>query len=79
VIRQVLSDNARLPLDVAQLRGDTDLFGAGMSSHATVNVMVGLEEAFDVVFPDEMLSLSVFESIDAIDAAIERLRDGQAA
>jgi acyl carrier protein len=79
VIRDVLAENARLPVDVTQIADDTDLFGAGMSSHATVNVMVGLEDAFGVMFPDDMLSMTVFESIDAIHAAIVQLRDGQVA
>jgi acyl carrier protein len=62
-IRQVLADHARLPTDVASIDNDADLFQAGMSSHASVNVMLALEDAFDVEFPDAMLKRSVFESI----------------
>jgi acyl carrier protein len=73
-IRAVLRDHARLPVDVESLGTDADLFAAGMSSHASVNVMLALEDTFDVEFPDAMLKRSVFESIAAIDAAVSELR-----
>jgi acyl carrier protein len=72
-IRAVLRDHARLPVDVESLGAETDLFAAGMSSHASVNVMLALEDTFDLEFPDAMLKRSVFESIAAIDAAVTEL------
>ena len=51
-IRQVLRDHARLPVDVETVPDDADLFQAGMTSHASVNVMLALEDAFDIEFPD---------------------------
>jgi acyl carrier protein len=73
-IRAVLSGHARLPVDVDSLADSSDLFQAGMSSHASVNVMLALEEAFDLEFPDQMLKRSVFESVSAIAAAIGELQ-----
>jgi acyl carrier protein len=73
-IRGVLRDHARLPVDVDSLDDGADLFAAGMSSHASVNVMLALEDTFDVEFPDAMLKRSVFESISAIGAAVSELR-----
>jgi acyl carrier protein len=73
-IRAVLRDHARLPVNVDTLGDDADLFAAGMSSHASVNVMLALEDTFDIEFPDVMLKRSVFESISAIDAAVTELR-----
>jgi acyl carrier protein len=72
-IRDVLTRSARLPVDVHSIAEDADLFQAGMSSHASVSVMLGLEDAFDVEFPDSMLKRSVFESIASIGAALETL------
>ena len=46
-IRAVLRDHARLPVNVDTLGDDADLFAAGMSSHASVNVMLALEDTFD--------------------------------
>jgi acyl carrier protein len=73
VIRGVIGEFGRLSVDVDTITDCTDLFGAGMTSHASVNVMLALEDAFDLEFPDRMLIRSVFESIDAIAAAIAEL------
>ena len=72
-IRQVLKKLARLGVDVDTLTDDADLYSAGMTSHATVNVMLGLENAFDIEFPDHMLRRGVFESIFSIATAIQSL------
>ncbi|MBV8952615.1 MAG: acyl carrier protein [Solirubrobacterales bacterium] len=70
----MLRDHARLPVDVNAVADSEDLFQAGMSSHASVNVMLALEDAFDVEFPDRMLKRSVFESVAGIAAAIGELQ-----
>ena len=72
-IRAIVRDHARLAVDVAQLADDTDLYAAGMTSHASVNVMLALEAKFDVEFPDRMLKRKVFESVAAIRAALSEL------
>jgi acyl carrier protein len=77
-IRQILRDHGRLAVDVATLGDDDDLYQAGMTSHASVNVMLALEAAFDVEFPDSMLTRSVFESVGSIEAAVSELRAGVA-
>jgi acyl carrier protein len=53
---------------------DADLYRAGMSSHACVELMLALEEAFSVEFPDDMLTRSTFCSIGAIRSAVFSLR-----
>jgi acyl carrier protein len=75
-IRQVLRDHGRLNRDVNELRADTDLYQSGMTSHASVNVMLALEGAFDVEFPDAMLKRSVFSSIASIRQALAELTSG---
>jgi acyl carrier protein len=78
-IRGVLAAHARLSVDVYALSADADLYQAGMTSHASVNLMLGLEDHFDVEFPDRMLTRSVFESIASIAAALTELQLGAAA
>ncbi|MDQ6777823.1 MAG: acyl carrier protein [Actinomycetota bacterium] len=73
-IRRVLADHARLPVDVETIGQGADLFAAGMSSHASVNVMLALEDTFDIEFPDRMLKRSVFDTIAGIAAAIHELQ-----
>lgn len=70
-IREILRDNGRLPVDAESLDRTTDLYRAGLTSHASVNVMLALEDAFDIEFPDALLRKSTFESIAAIAAALE--------
>jgi acyl carrier protein len=69
----VIRDNGRLPVDVDKLSDDADLYQAGLTSHASVNLMLALEAEFDVEFPDEMLRRSVFESVSAISEALDEL------
>ena len=72
-IRQILKDHGRLAADAAALTDDADLYQAGMTSHASVNVMLALEAQFDVEFPDSMLKRGVFSSIATIREALETL------
>jgi acyl carrier protein len=78
-IRQIVKDHGRLPVEVDSLSDGDDLYQAGMTSHASVNVMLALEDHFDVEFPDHLLKRSVFESIDAIAAALVELHAEAAA
>lgn len=73
-IRQIVKDQGRLSVDVDTLAVDADLYQAGMTSHASVNVMLALEDHFDVEFPDRMLKRSVFESIASIGESVTELR-----
>ncbi len=75
-IVQILKDHARLSVDAETLEPSSDLYQAGMTSHASVNLMLALEDHFDVEFPDAMLTRSVFESIANIEAALTELRTG---
>lgn len=74
-IRQVIRAHVRLPVDVDQLDDGADLYQAGMTSHASVGLMLALEDAFDVEFPDSMLTRGVFQSVASIAAALGQLKD----
>ena len=63
--------------DPSALGDNADLYQAGMTSHASVNVMLALEGEFDVEFPDHMLKRNVFESVNAIGSAIDELTAGR--
>jgi acyl carrier protein len=73
LIRGVLEQQGRLPESPAKLRDDDDLYASGLSSHASVNVMLALEDTFDVEFPDSMLRKSTFQSIGSIRDALASL------
>jgi acyl carrier protein len=71
-IREILRQHGKLS-DVDGLKEDADLYSAGLTSHATVNLMVALEDHFGVEFPERMLKRRSFETIAAIRAAIGEL------
>ena len=73
-VRQVLRDYGRLGLPVEELSDDDDLYLAGMTSQASVNVMLGLEATLDIEFPEHLLRKSTFASIRAITGAVTGLR-----
>jgi acyl carrier protein len=72
-IRAVLDAHGRLPVSAATLKDGDDLYQRGLSSHASVNVMLALEDAFDVEFPDSLLRRDTFRSVEAIRGALESL------
>lgn len=73
-IRRILNDAGRLPLDAYALDEHADLYAAGMSSYASVDVMLELEDTFEVEFPARMVNRKLFESIAAIAQAIGELQ-----
>ena len=72
-IRQIIQEHGRLAADVQTLGDQADLYQAGLTSHASVSLMLALETAFDVEFPDSMLKRSVFQSVSSIRAALQQL------
>ncbi len=73
-IRPILAQHARLAVDVNALTDDSDLYQAGLTSLSTVNLMLALEEHFNVEFLDRMLGRKTFASIRALSEAIAELR-----
>lgn len=72
-IREIVAKHARLSSDVASLANDSDLYAAGLTSLTTVNLMLAIEEQFDIEFPDHMLGRKTFGSIQALCEAVEEL------
>jgi acyl carrier protein len=77
-LRKIVRDHAGLNLPLENIEDSTDLYRAGMSSQASVVLMIALEGEFGIEFPDAMLSRGVFANIDTIASAVETvLRGGQ--
>jgi acyl carrier protein len=72
-IRTILRAHGRLAVDVASLEDHSNLYEAGLTSHASVNLMLALEERFDIEFPERMLRRGAFASIAAIRAGLEEV------
>jgi len=72
-IRAIVGEHGRLAVAVSQLNDDASLYQAGLTSHASVNLMLAIEEAFGMEFPERMLRRRTFESISSIAAAVHEL------
>ena len=72
-IRSIVQRHGRLPVDMSSLSDEADLYDAGLSSHASINLMLALESHFDLEFPDWLLRRRTFASVAAIQSAIEEL------
>jgi acyl carrier protein len=75
-IRAILAEHAKLAIDAndrAALADGDDLYAAGMTSHASVTVMLACEDEWDIEFPQQMLKKSTFASVDSIAAALAEL------
>ena len=73
-IRPLVAEHARLQVAVDELTDESDLYQAGLTSLSTVNLMLALEEHFDVEFLDRMLGRHTFGSIRGLAEAIAELR-----
>lgn len=71
IIREVLARHGNLSVPVSEVQDTDDLYQLGLTSHATITVMLAVEEECDVEFPDEALTRSTFASIAAIAAVVD--------
>ncbi len=72
-IRRILAEHAKLATDVDGLADDDDLYRLGLTSHASVTLMLACEDEWDLEFPAHLLKKATFASIAAIrDALVEQ-------
>jgi acyl carrier protein len=76
-IRALVGEHGWLPVDASTVGDDDDLFLAGLSSHATVSLMLALESKFDFEFPDRLLRRKSFASITAIASVVAELLEAR--
>lgn len=70
-VRRALADHGRLTVDAWDVASIADLYAHGLTSHATVNVMLAVENELDVEFPDAVLNRSTFATVESIVQAAE--------
>jgi len=62
-----------MAVDPREVDDQADLYDLGLTSHASVDVMLELEEVFDIEFPDEVLKKATFASVHNIAQVVEGL------
>jgi acyl carrier protein len=75
-IRAIIDTHARLGVTAESLEDSTSLYEAGMTSYASIGLMLALEDEFDIEFPDSMLRRGVFESVSSIREALTLIGSG---
>lgn len=71
VVRSFVADT--LGVELADDGDETNLFGAGLSSLQGVELVVKLEDEFEVVVPDALLTRERICSISALTALFEQV------
>lgn len=73
-IRAILSRHGKLSTSADTVGVEDDLYSLGLTSHASVNVMLAIEDEFDIEFPDEVLTKSTFATIANLRGVVDDLR-----
>ncbi len=73
-IKQLVLRHARLDGANDALGVDTDLYALGLTSLACVNLMLALEDRYEVEFGDALLKRETFASVASIAHAVDALR-----
>ena len=77
-IRDVLAAHGQMEVDPREVDDQADLYELGLTSLASVNVMLALEDAFDIEFPEEVVKKSTFASVRNIEQVVEGLVNSSA-
>lgn len=72
-IRELLARHSRLDMDFNTIAEDADLYATGLTSLTTVNIMLAIEDEFDIEFPDSKLNRQTFQSIETLVELVEEL------
>lgn len=75
LIRKIIAATAKLKVDISELTDDSNLYDAGLTSLNTVNLMLAVEDQFDIEFDDEALSRETFKSVKALVGVVAGLMD----
>ena len=77
-LRKILAEHGKLAVDAAGLKDGDDLYAAGLTSFATVQLMLAIEGEFDIEIPDRMLNRRTFASIAALADCVKQLVEERA-
>ncbi len=74
LVRHIIDAQGRLPVAARTLSQNSDLYEAGLTSFAAIQIMLALEEACGVQFPEHLLRRQNFASIDSIVSCLRQLQ-----
>ena len=72
-VRTIVASMNLVPVPLEGLTDEDNLFDAGMTSFGSVQLMLRIEEDFDIEFPNALLTRKTFATLGALIAAVEQL------
>ena len=73
LIREIIDAKGHLLVAARTIDPNTNLYDAGLSPFAAIQVMLALEDACGVEFPKQTLCRRSFSSLNSIAACLERM------
>ena len=74
-IRELLAEMLHPRFQSSALAATDDLYGAGLSSLATVDLMLAIEDRFNIEFTNSWLNRRTFASIAALSNAVRHMQE----
>ncbi len=65
-VKEVIVESLELEMDPEDIEDEESLFGVGLDSISTIELIVGIEETFGVEVDDEDVSEELVESVKSI-------------
>ncbi|MDB5501640.1 MAG: acyl carrier protein [Tardiphaga sp.] len=72
-VRAIVGSMNLLPVPVDSMSDQDNLFDAGMTSFGSVQLMLAIEEEFDIEFPNSLLTRKTFATLGGLISAVEQL------
>ena len=72
-VRTIVGSMNILPVPVDGLSDEDSLFAAGMTSFGSVQLMLAIEEEFDIEFPNSLLTRKTFATLGGLISAVDQL------
>jgi D-alanine--poly(phosphoribitol) ligase subunit 2 len=72
-VRTIVGSMNLLPVPLDGLSDDDNLFDAGMTSFGSVQLMMAIEEEFDIEFPNSLLTRKTFATLGGLTSAVEQI------
>lgn len=72
-LRNMVASMNLIPVSLDGLSDQDNLFDAGMTSFGSVQLMLAIEEEFDVEFPNSLLTRKTFATFGDLTSAVEQI------
>jgi D-alanine--poly(phosphoribitol) ligase subunit 2 len=72
-VRTIVGSMNLIPVPVDSLSDEDNLFDAGMTSFGSVQLMMAVEEEFDIEFPNSLLTRKTFATLGGLISAVDQL------